>query len=196
MQSSREQNGAEKQHHDVTELLLAWNKGDAMALNHLVPLVYDELRRVARNYLRRERQEHTLQPTALVHESFLRLLDQRRIHYENRAQFFAVAALLMRRILVNYAVRRRSASRGGGEPMLTLQDADGVSREREVDFLALDGALKSLADVDPRQSRIVELRFFAGFTMEEIAEALDVSVITVKREWRIAKAWLRNAIEE
>ena len=196
MQSSREQNGAEEQPRDVTELLLAWSNGDLVALDQLVPLVYDELRRVARNFLRRERKEHTLQPTALVHESFLRLLDQRRIRYENRAQFFAVAAILMRRILVNYAVRRQTARRGGGEQMLTLQDADGVCREREVNLLALDGALSRLADVDPRQNRIVELRFFAGFTMEEIADALDLSVVTVKREWRIAKAWLRDAIEE
>src|SRR5438270_12009049 len=130
MQSSRAQDGAEEPLHDVTELLLAWSKGDPMAFDQLVPLVYDALRRVARNYLRRERQEHTLQPTALVHESFLRLLDQRRIHYENRAQFFAVSALLMRRILVNYAVRRRSARLGGGQQMHTLQDADGVGRER------------------------------------------------------------------
>jgi RNA polymerase sigma factor (TIGR02999 family) len=196
MQSSREQNGAEEQLRDVTELLLAWTNGDPVALDQLVPLVYDELRRVARNYLRRERKEHTLQPTALVHESFLRLLDQRRIRYENRTQFFAVAALLMRRILVNHAVRRQTARRGGGERMLTLQDADGVCREREVNLLALDSALSRLVDVDPRQNRIVELHFFAGFTMEEIAEALDLSVITVKREWRIAKAWLRDAIEE
>lgn len=180
----------------MTGLLLAWSQGDRMALDHLIPLVYSELRRLARNYLRRERQDHTLQPTALVHDSFLRLLEQRRILYENRAQFFGVAALIMRRILVNHAVRRHSAKRGGGEPKLTLQDADGIGRECEVDLLALDNALKKLADIDPRQSRIVELRFFAGFTMEEIAEALDVSVVTVKREWRIAKAWLRDAIEE
>jgi len=146
--------------------------------------------------LRRERADHTLQPTALVHETFLRMIDQQRIGCENRAHFFAIAANLMRGILVNHAVRRHRTKHGGRDRMLTLQDADGFCRQPEVSIVALDGALTRLAEIDPRQSQIVELRFFAGLTMEEIAEALDLSVITVKRDWRIAKAWLRDAMEE
>jgi RNA polymerase sigma factor (TIGR02999 family) len=180
----------------VTRLLESWNDGDRSALGNLTPLVYAELRRLAAQYIRRERRDHTLQPTALVHEAYLRLADQTQIHCRNRGQFFAIAANLMRQILVNHAVRRQRFKRGGGDFKVTLQEAQGLFREADVNVVALDDALSRLAGIDARQSRIVELRFFGGLTNEEVAEALDLSVVTIKREWRMAKAWLRSAIVE
>jgi RNA polymerase sigma factor (TIGR02999 family) len=178
---------------DVTRLLQHWSCGDKEALNELVPLVYRELRRLAAAYLRRERRDHTLQPTALVHEAYLRLVDQARVDCHTRAQFFGIAANLMRQILVNHAKRHRAAKRGGGN-RVTLEEAAGVVLQREANLIALDGALERLALLDPRQSRIVELRFFGGLTEDEVAEIVGVSPFTVKRDWRIARAVLYDEL--
>jgi RNA polymerase sigma factor (TIGR02999 family) len=178
---------------DVTRLLEYWSRGDKEALNQLVPLVYRELRRLAAAYLRRERREHTLQPTALVHEAYLRLADQTRVDCRSRAQFFGIAANLMRQILVNHARRHQATKRSGGN-RVTLDDASSVILQRATHLIALDDALERLALLDPRQSRIVELRFFAGLTEEEIAEIIGVSPFTVKRDWRIARAALYNEL--
>lgn len=183
----------------VTRLLQQWSNGDPQALEDLIPLVYDELRQVARQYLRRERPGHTLQPTALVHEAYLKLVDQRRIRWQNRAHFFAVAAQLIRRILVDHARARGASKRGGGLRQLTIE-ADVAPAERrgqagELDVLALDGALSRLAELDPRQAHVVELRFFGGLDVEETAEVLGVSSPTVKRDWRTAKAWLYRELQ-
>jgi RNA polymerase sigma factor (TIGR02999 family) len=174
---------------DVTQLLLKWNSGDQAALDQLIPLVYDELRRLADRYLRRERRDHTLQTTALVHEAYLRLVDQK-VEWKNRSQFFAIAAQLMRRILVDHARSHGAAKRGSGERKLSLDDIVIRFEERAADLVALDDALTGLASIDPQQSRIVELRFFGGLTVEETADVLDISPATVKREWNMAKAWL------
>jgi RNA polymerase sigma factor (TIGR02999 family) len=174
----------------VTRLLLAWSGGDAGARDALLPLVYHELRRVARQHLRHERPGHTLQPTALVHEAYMKLVDLRRLRWQGRAHFFAVAARLMRRILVDHARGRAAAKRGGGRRMIALQGLGEASPEPELDVVALDEALARLAALDPRQERIVELRFFAGLDVEETARVLGISPATVKREWRTAKAWL------
>jgi RNA polymerase sigma factor (TIGR02999 family) len=178
----------------TTQLLRAWSQGDRAALDQLMPLVYDELRRLAHHYLRQQRPEHTLQATVLVHEAYLRLVDQKIMNWQNRAHFFGIAANIMRSILVDYARRKHAAKRGGGKPTLVLDDAVGVSRESEVDLVALDEALIGLSAIDPRQGRIVELRFFGGLRVEEVAEVLGVSPITVKREWRTAKAWLHREL--
>lgn len=175
---------------DVTELLQQWSEGRQEALDRLVPAVYSELRRLAASYLRREGREHTLQATALVHEAFLKLVDQRAVRWQNRAHFFGIAAQLMRRILVDYARERSAAKRGGGERHLSLDEALVMAAARDVDLLALDELLTRLAVVDPQQSRIVELRFFGGLTMEETAEVLQISPATVGRDWTVAKAWL------
>jgi RNA polymerase sigma factor (TIGR02999 family) len=177
----------------VTELLLAWGGGDAAALDALLPAVYDELRRQAGRALRRETPGHVLQPTALVHEAYLRLVDQRRARWENRAQFFGVAAELMRRILVDHARSRQAAKRGGGAQQVTLAD-DAATAEPAFDVLALDDALTRLAALDPRQARVVALRYFGGLDIDETAVALGVSPATVKREWVVARAWLRRAL--
>jgi RNA polymerase sigma factor (TIGR02999 family) len=174
---------------DVTTLLLAWNDGDEAARCRLIDAVYDELRRMARRYLRRERVDHSLAPTALVHEAYLKLIDQRRVQWQNRAHFFGIAAQVMRRILVDHARARTAAKRGSGAT-LTLDDVVVGRAPLDVDILALDAALEKLAAVDARQSRLVELRFFAGLTVEETAAALDVAPITVKRDWALARAWL------
>jgi RNA polymerase sigma factor (TIGR02999 family) len=174
---------------DVTRLLQSWSGGDKGALGELVPFVYRELRALAAGYIRRERQDHTLQPTALVHEAYLRLVDQTQVQSPSRAQFFGIAANLMRQILVNHAKQHRAAKRGGGNKV-ALDEGAGVVQPRGVDFVALDAALDELAQIDPRQSRIVELRFFGGLTEDEIAEVLGVSAITVKRDWRMARAFL------
>ena len=174
----------------VTDLLVAWGRGDEQALDRLTPFVYDELRRLARSYLRRERPDHTLQPTALVHEAYVRLMDLGKLDWQNRAHFLGVAARLMRQILVDHARSRRAAKRGSGGEKLSLDLAVAQPEEREVDLLAVDEALSSLARLDPEQSRIVELRFFGGLTIEETAEVLGVSPSTAKREWRLARAWL------
>lgn len=177
------------ENHTVTRLLLAWGKGDAAALEELTPHVYRELRRVAQKSFRGERVDHTLQGTDLVHETYLRLVDQSQIQWQNRAQFFAIAARLMRRILVDHARSRNAVKRGGGH-RFSLEDVHLVEQPRDVDLLALDGALEELAVFDPRQAKLVELRYFAGLRIEETALALDISPATVKREWKLAKAWL------
>jgi RNA polymerase sigma-70 factor, ECF subfamily len=175
---------------DVTQLLMQWTGGDAAALDQLLPLVYDELRRLAASYLRRERSDHTLQSTALVHEAYLRLVDQRETQYQNRAHFFAVASQMIRRILVDHARGHMRDKRGGGAPKLSIDEALAVPGENNLDLVALDDALHTLAELDPRQSRVVEMRFFGGLSIEETAEALEVSPATIKREWTTAKAWL------
>jgi RNA polymerase sigma-70 factor (ECF subfamily) len=179
---------------DVTQILQEVSGGDRDAPARLMPLVYDELRRLADHYLRQERPDHTLQPTALVHEAYLKLIDQTRVDWQNRAHFFGVAAQLMRRILVDHARRHRASKRGGFQQKLALDEAVDYSQPRDVDLVALDEALNVLAKLDERQSRIVELRFFGGLTIEETAEALGVSPATVKVDWSMAKAWLRREI--
>jgi len=163
-------------------------------LEELMPLVYDELRRLAAHYLRHERPDHTLQPTALVHEAYLRLVDQTQVRWQNRAHFFGIAANLMRQILVNHALSHRASKRGGTAIKLTLDEAAGLSKQRDVDLVALDEALTRLAALDSQPSRIVELRFFGGLSIEETAEVLRISPATVKREWTMAKAWLHCAL--
>ena len=178
----------------ITQLLVEWSTGDQAALDQLMPLVYDELRRLARSYLRRERPDHTLQATALVNEAYLRLIDQHSVTWQNRAHFFGIASQMMRRILVNHALARRTAKRGGPTQKLSLEEAINLGDQREVDLIALDDALKELEALDPRQSRIVEIRYFGGLSIEETAEALDLSPATVKREWSTARPWLRRQI--
>lgn len=180
--------------HEVTRMLQNWRAGDAAALDELLPLVYDELRRLADGYLRRERDGHTLQATALVHEAYLKLIDQQHLNWQNRAHFFGVAAQVMRHILVDHARAHRADKRGGGEAPLALDEAIAVSHERAADLIALDDALTGLAGIDPRKARIVELRCFGGLTEEETGEALGISVATVRRELRLAEAWLYREI--
>ena len=177
----------------VSELLAQWRAGDEESLHRLLSLVYSELRRLAHNYLRKERPDHTLQSAALVHEAYLRLMKQQPMHFENRAHFFAVSAQLMRQILVEYARRRKAAKRDPGYK-LTLDESLVPARTRSVDLIVLDDALNGLAKVDPRQCRIVELRFFGGLSIEETSQVLGVSPATVKREWNTAKLWLYNQI--
>lgn len=176
---------------EVTQLLKKAQNGDRESLDRLLPLIYDELRRVAANQLQRERADHTLQATALVHEAYLRLLEQREVDWQNRAHFFSIAAEMMRRILVNYAVGRNAQKRGMGAARLSLDEAISFSDENDLDLVSLDEALKQLAEYDAGAARIVELRFFGGLTIEETAEVLGISDSTVKREWRMAKAWLK-----
>ena len=180
--------------HQVTRLLADWSNGDPQALEKLTPLVYDELRRLARRYLRQERPGHTLQSTALVHEAFLKLVGQNSVHWQNRAHFFGIAAQLIRRILVDYTRARHAAKRGAEAQKLSLDEAIAVPGGRDLDLIALDDALADLAKIDPRQSRLVELRFFAGLTIEETAEVLRMSLATAKRDWVAAKAWLSREI--
>jgi RNA polymerase sigma factor (TIGR02999 family) len=175
---------------DVTRLLLDWSSGDQTALNRLMPLVYDELRALADRSMRRERAGHTLQGTALVHEAYLKLIDQRRVRLSDRAHFFAVAAQVMRRILVDYARRHCAEKRGSGRPALPLDGVAVPAPGTDVDLVALDQLLDRLAAIDAQQSRIVELRFFGGLTVEETAEALGLSPTRVKNEWTMARAWL------
>ena len=179
---------------DVTHLLIQWSKGDSAALDALVPLVYDELRRLAQLYLSREKPGHTLSSTALVHEAYLRLVKQKDVTWQNRAHFFGVAARMMRRILVDHARRHGYAKRGGGELTLSLDETMAPAPEREINLVALDDALETLAKLDERQSRMVELRFFGGLSIEETSEVLGVSAPTVKREWASARAWLYREI--
>jgi RNA polymerase sigma factor (TIGR02999 family) len=179
----------------VTELLLAWGDGDVSALDQLIPLVHAELRRIAARYLARERQGHTLQPTALVNELYLRLVDVERVRWQNRAHFLAVAARLMRRVLVDFARSRRYQKRGGGGERVAFHEALIVDVGRGHDLLALDDALDELARVDERQSQIVVMRFFAGLTVEEIAGVLGVSGATVMRDWKLAKSWLLRELD-
>jgi RNA polymerase sigma factor (TIGR02999 family) len=180
----------------VTGLLQAWGGGDAAALDQLVPIVYEELRRQAERYLRRETPGHTLQTTALVHEAYLRLVNQREAHWQNRAQFFGVAAQLMRRILVDHARRQQATKRGGSAIQVPLDDGAVASAEPDVDLVALDDALTRLAGHDAQQARVVELRYFTGLGIGETAEALGISPATVKREWAMARAWLKRELGE
>jgi RNA polymerase sigma factor (TIGR02999 family) len=174
----------------VTRLLRAWSDGDQEALEQLIPLVYQQLHRLAKLYMARERPGHTLQTTALINEAYLRLIDSSQVHWQNRAHFCAVSAQLMRRILVDFAHSRHCAKRGGEARSVSLDEAAEVSQERGADLLALDDALKALASMDPRKSQLVELRFFGGLSVEETAEVLKVSPRTVLRDWRLAKLWL------
>lgn len=178
----------------LTQRLADWHSENQAALDDLLPLVYDELRRLAETYLRRERPDHTLQPTALVHEAYLRLADQRNVDWQNRAQFFGVAATMMRRILINHARDRHVSKRGGFSCKLSLDEAVGFYERQDVELVVLDEALIGLSEIDPKQSQIVELRFFGGLTVEETAQVLGTSPATVKREWRTAKAWLHKAL--
>jgi len=175
---------------DVTRLLVAWSKGDRDALEDLIPVVYGELRRIAARYFRHERPGHTLQPTVLVHEAYLKLVDQDHARWQNRAQFFGVAAQLMRRILVDHARTHAAAKRGGGMTPITLVDVADASPPRGVDVIALDEALTRLTGLYPEQGRLVELRYFGGLTIEETGEAMGTSPATVKRQWTVARAWL------
>jgi len=179
---------------EITQLLLAWGSGDESALERLVPLVEAELHRLAQQYLDRERACHTLQATELVNEAFLRLIDWKNARWQNRAHFFGMAATLMRRVLVDHARRRRYLKRGGEAIRVSLAEAEGLAQEPDTDVLALDEALDRLAVMDTRKSRIVELRYFGGLTVEQTADALGISEATVKREWTLARAWLRREL--
>lgn len=178
----------------ATDLLLATSEGDKAALDELMPLVYDELRRLAQNYLSRERVGHTLQTTALVHEAYLRLIDQKSVNWQNRAQFFGIAAQMMRRILINHANSRHTKKREGYATKIPLDDAVNLFEKRELDLIALNEALDDLLILDPQQTRIVELRFFGGLKIEETAEVLGISPATAKRDWDSAKLWLRRQL--
>ena len=180
----------------VTQLLVAWSEGDQSALETLTPLVHEELRRLAHHYMKGERPGQTLQTTALVNEAYVKLIDQKRVKFENRSQFFALAATLMRHVLVDYARSRKYLKRGGGAQKVSLDKAMVVSPERGADVIALDEALNKLTAIDARKGKVVELRFFGGLSVEETAEALEVSAVTVMREWSMAKAWLYNTLNE
>jgi RNA polymerase sigma factor (TIGR02999 family) len=186
---------------EVTQLLLRWRAGDEAALAALLPLVYEELRTLARRHLRHERGSHTLQRTALVHEAFLRIVDQKQVDWESRTQFYGIASQMMRRVLVDHARRRSAAKRGDGAPHVDLdawlqEDGEDLppSQETEIDFAAIDAALKRLEALDPQQGKLVELRFFGGLSIKETADVIGVSPATVKREWAIARAWLQREI--
>ncbi len=181
---------------EVTQLLAAWERGDQAALNQLMPLVYDELHQIAHRYLRRERADHTLQTTALVNEAYLKLVGEKNPNGQNRAHFFAAAANVMRHILVDYARTRNRARRGGGAQQVPLEDALIVSTERATELLVLDDALNSLEKFDTRKSRIAELRYFGGLSVEETAAVLKVSPTTILREWRLTKAWLHHEMSK
>ena len=176
--------------YDVTQILQAWSDGDRRAVEELIPIVYEELHRRAASYLRRERPDHTLQTTALIHEAYVRLVDQKEVRWQNRAHFFGVAAQMMRRILVDHARERRSAKRPGSAVRVALDDQMGAAEQRDCDVLQLDEALTVLAALDPRQGQIVEFRYFAGMSESEVADVLSVSRSTVTREWQMARAWL------
>ena len=179
----------------ITQLLNQWSNGDAEVLDDLMPLVYKELRRQAAGYLRRERSDHTLQPTALINEAYLKLVDQRDVKWQNRAHFFAIAAQAMRRILVDYARERKREKRGGAAENLPIEEAAFVvSKGKSIDLVALDEALTRLAKFDERQARVVELKFFSGLDIDETAAVLGVSNVTVRRDWNMAKAWLHQEI--
>lgn len=178
----------------VTQILIDWSEGDLEAADRLMPLVYDELRHLARSYLQSERAGHTLQATGLVHEAYLRLVDQTSVAWQNRAHFFRVAAQVMRRILVDHARRLQTSKRGGEWEKVEFDEALALAPSRSVDLIALDDALQDLAQLKPEHSQIVELRFFGGLTFEEIGEVLDISSRTAEREWRMARAWLRRAV--
>jgi RNA polymerase sigma-70 factor (ECF subfamily) len=176
--------------HEITQLLAEWSEGNQAALDQLYPLVYNELRRLAHGYLRRERKGHTLQTTALINEAYLRLVDQKHVHWANRSHFFGISAQIMRRILIDHARRYDYAKRGGGAQRISLDEAAVVAKQRGRALLMLDEALKSLAKIDPRRSQVVELRYFGGLNNEEIAGVLKISENTVTRDWNMARAWL------
>ncbi|MDT4955736.1 MAG: hypothetical protein QOJ02_3874 [Acidobacteriota bacterium] len=180
---------------EISQLLVEWSNGDKPALDKLVPLVHEELRKLAHHYMNQERSDHTLQTTALVNEVYLRLVDQQNARWENRAHFFGIAAQSMRQILVEYARQRGAAKRGGDAQRVELDEAALVSKETDMDLVALDEALRELAAFDERKSRVVELRFFGGMSVDETAEALGVHVNTVVRDWDVAKAWLRRQLK-
>ena len=182
--------------HEVSQLLRAWSSGDEAALQTLIPLVYEELHRIARRYMGREREGHTLQTSALVNEAYLRLVDWKNVEWQNRAHFFAVSAQMMRRILVDFARDRRYLKKGGGALQVSLAEAAGMTSQRGTDLVALDDALNSLAVMDKRKSEVVELRFFGGLSVEETAEVLKVSAETVMRDWKLAKVWLLRELEK
>ena len=180
--------------YDVTELLARWKSGDISARDALVPLVYDELRRIARRCLASQRSDHTLQPTALVHEAYLRLAHRNSPDWQDRVHFFAMAAQMMRQILVDHARKQGAAKRGANAVTIELDESSAISRQPTLDLLALDDAMKSLASLDPRQCQIVELRFFGGLSIEETAQVMHISPATTKREWATARLWLHNAM--
>jgi RNA polymerase sigma-70 factor (ECF subfamily) len=176
--------------HEITELLTEWSDGNQTALDKLYPLVYDELHRMARRYMKREQKGHTLQTTALINEAYVRLVDQKHVHWANRAHFFAISAQIMRRILIDHARRHAYAKRGGGAEKISLDETAMVAKERGPDLLVLDEALNRLAEIDPRRGQVVELRYFGGLNNEEIAGVLKISENTVTRDWNMARAWL------
>jgi RNA polymerase sigma-70 factor, ECF subfamily len=176
--------------HEITQLLAEWSDGNQSALDELYPLVYEELHRLARRYMSRERKGHTLQTTALINEAYVRLVDQKNVHWANRSHFFAISAQIMRRILIDHARRHAYAKRGGGAQQVSLEEVAVVAREQSAEIIRLDEALKILAKMDPRRCHVVELRYFGGLSNEEIAEVLKVSENTVTRDWNLARAWL------
>jgi RNA polymerase sigma factor (TIGR02999 family) len=182
--------------HQITELLVAWGEGDRSALEQLTPLVHAQLRRLAHRYMNRERADHTLQTTALVNEAYLRLIDWKNVRWQNRAHFFGVSAQLMRRILVDYARERQYLKRGGGALEVSLSEAAAFSLERSSDLVALDEALTALSKIDHRKEQVVELRFFGGLSVKEVAEVMKVSSETVMRDWRLAKVWLLRELDK
>jgi RNA polymerase sigma factor (TIGR02999 family) len=179
---------------EITDLLICWSNGDSAALEQLMPLVERELHRLAHHYMRREHAGHTLQTTALINETFLRLVDQSRVKWQNRAHFYGIAAQIMRRVLLNYARDQKRYKRGGGVYKVSLSEADVMSEEKSVELIALDEALQQLSIIDERKSRVVELRYFGGLSVKETAEVLKVSPVTVARDWDMAKAWLAREI--
>src|SRR5579863_7182205 len=180
---------------DFTQLLVNWRNGDKAALDQMTPMLYEELRRLARHFLAAERSDHTLQPTALVHEAYLRLVDQHAVDWQNRAHFLGVAASMMRRILINHARAHQAAKREGFANAIALEDALGVFANPQIDLLELNRALQQLAEIDPQQGRVVELLYFGGLTIEETAEVMGISAATVKREWGTARLWLLQKME-
>jgi len=182
--------------HEITQLLVEWSDGNQSALDELYPLVYDELHRLARRYMSRERKSHTLQTTALINEAYVRLVDQKNVHWANRSHFFAISAQIMRRILIDHARRHAYAKRGGGAQQVSLEDVAAVTPDLGRELVRLDEALKSLAEMDPRRSQVVELRYFGGLNNEEIAGVLHISENTVTRDWNMARAWLHQQLSE
>lgn len=187
---------SDRSREDISELLVAWGGGDASALERLMPLVYDELKRMAHRYMRGERVGHTLQTTALVNEAYMRLVNWKDVNWQNRAQFFAVSAQMMRRILVDFARERQYQKRGGGALQVSLSEAAAFAQARETDLVSLDDALTALAKLDQRKAQMVEMRFFGGLSIAEVAEVLNVSEETVNRDWRLAKVWLLRELSQ
>ncbi|MFN6964832.1 MAG: sigma-70 family RNA polymerase sigma factor [Pyrinomonadaceae bacterium] len=186
---------AQQETHEITQMLLELTDGNAEVVDRILPHIYDELRRLAGSYLRRERSDHTLQPTALVHEAYMKLIDQKKVRWQNRAHFFGIAAQVMRRILMDHARKHKADKRGGSSDKLPIDEGIlVVSRERSSELVALDDALNALAAIDPQKAKIVELRYFGGLSIEETAEVMGVSVPTINRQWRMAKAWLYGQI--